>query len=217
MKHRSKKYRCAWQLQLNRFRHNLVLFSVAISYRNISLPSKNTIYLVLMDKKLDHVDANGLANKDQDNGGSTDSKSEEDYHNENKNKCQSVKEVTNVQLMVRKPKFDFAALKRKSHLMAKLPNFLAEMDAANRELEAEKASGTLRARRLEIDDKDDLKVGQYIEMNLGLGVLEEKTSDSDTSSEGELSDDKGVMDKLMGAEKDYKDEGEKKKIVIEEL
>jgi hypothetical protein len=171
-----------------------------------------------MDKKLDHVDANGLANKDRDNGGSTDSESEEDYHNDNKNKCQSAKEVTNVQPMVRKPKFDFAALKSKSHLMAKLPNFLAEMDAANRELEAEKAAGTLGARRLEIDDKDeDPKVGQYIEMNLGLGVLEEKTSDSDTSSEGESSDDKGVMDKLMGAEKDHKDEGEKKKIVIEEL
>lgn len=174
-----------------------------------------------MAGKSDPVVANGSAEKDRGDGRSTDSGSEEDRQNETENKPQSANKVTNVQPMDRKPKFDFASLKSNSLLMNKLPGFLAEMDAANRELEAEKEAGTIAERRLEISDDDGEgegeKAGQYIEMNLGLGVLEEKTSDSDTSSEGESSDDEDVMDKLMGAEKDSKDESEKKKVGIEEV
>lgn len=172
-----------------------------------------------MAGKLDTVGANGSAEKDRGDTRSTDSESEEDRQNETENTTQSANKVTNVQPMDRKPKFDFAALKSNSSLMNKLPGFLAEMDAANRELEAEKKAGTIAERRLEIDDDEEEgeKAEQYIEMNLGLGVLEEKTSDSETSSEGESSDDEDVMDKLMGAEKDSKDEGEKKKVGIEEV
>jgi hypothetical protein len=172
-----------------------------------------------MAGKPDTVGANGSAEKDRKDGRGTDSESEGDRQNETENKTQSASKVTNVQPMDRKPKFDFAALKSNSLLMNKLPGFLAQMDAANRELEAEKEAGTIAERRLEIDDDEEEgeKAEQYIEMNLGLGVLEEKTSDSETSSEGESSDDEDVMDKLMGAEKDSKDEGEKKKIGIEEV
>lgn len=176
-----------------------------------------------MAGKPDPVGANGSAEKDREDGRSTDSESEEDRQNETENKPQSANKVTNVQPMDRKPKFDFASLKSNSLLMNKLPGFLAEMDAANRELEVEKEAGTIAERRLEISDDEGEgegegeKAGQYIEMNLGLGVLEEKTSDSDTSSEGESSDDEDVMDKLMGAEKDSKDESEKKKVGIEEV
>ncbi|ELR05600.1 hypothetical protein VC83_07675 [Pseudogymnoascus destructans] len=169
-----------------------------------------------MAGKPDTVDTNGSAEKDREDARSTDSESEEDRQNETENKTNK---VMNVQPMDRKPKFDFASLKSNSSLMNKLPGFLAEMDAANRELEAEKKAGTIAERRLEIDDDEEEgeKAEQYIEMNLGLGVLEEKTSDSETSSEGESSDDEDVMDKLMGAEKDSKDEGEKKKVGIEEV
>ncbi|KFX99980.1 hypothetical protein V490_01543 [Pseudogymnoascus sp. VKM F-3557] len=174
-----------------------------------------------MAGKPDPVGANGSAEKDHDDGRSTDSESYEECLNDTENKPQSANNVTNVQPMDRKPNFDFAALKSNSLLMNKLPGFLAEMDAANRELEAEKKAGTIAERRLEISDDEEGEgektTGQYIEMNLGLGVLEEKTSDSETSSEGESSDDEDVMDKLMGAEKDTKDEGEKKKVGIEEV
>ncbi|OBT77412.1 hypothetical protein VF21_04270 [Pseudogymnoascus sp. 05NY08] len=172
-----------------------------------------------MAGKPDTVGANGSAEKDGEDGRSMDSESEEDNQNQTEDKAQSASKVTNVQPMDRKPKFDFAALKSNSLLLNKLPGFLAEMDAANRELEAEKKAGTIAERRLEIDDDEEEgeKAEQYIEMNLGLGVLEEKTSDSETSSEGESSDDEDVMDKLMGAEKDSKDEGDKKKVGIEEV
>lgn len=171
-----------------------------------------------MAGKADPVSANGSAEKDREEERSVDSESEEDRRNETEEKTQSASKVTNVQPMDRKPKFDFAALQSNSLLLNKLPGFLAEMDAANRELEAEKKAGTIAERRVEIDDEEEgEKDGQYIEMNLGLGVLEEKTSDSETSSEGESSDDEDVMDKLMGAEKDTKDEAEKKKVSIEEV
>ncbi|KAL5347745.1 hypothetical protein ACLOAV_007154 [Pseudogymnoascus australis] len=174
-----------------------------------------------MAGKPDSVGANGSAEKDREDARSTGSESEEVRQDETENETQGANKVTNVQPMDRKPKFDFAALKSNSLLMGKLPSFLAEMDAANRELEAEKKAGTIGERRLEISDDEgeggSEKAGQYIEMNLGLGVLEEKTSDSETSSEGESSDDEDVMDKLMGAEKDSKDESEKKKVGIEEV
>ncbi|KFY45469.1 hypothetical protein V494_00933 [Pseudogymnoascus sp. VKM F-4513 (FW-928)] len=171
-----------------------------------------------MAGKPETVGANGSADKDREDVTSTDSESEDDLEIETEDTTQGANKVTNVQPMDRKPKFDFAALKSNSLLMNKLPGFLAEMESANRELEAEKQAGTIAERRLEIDDEEEgEKDGQYIEMNLGLGVLEEKTSDSKTSSEGESSDDEDVMEKLMGTEKDTNDEGDKKKVGIEEV
>ncbi len=150
--------------------------------------------------------------------------------------------VTNVRAAIQKPKFDFAALRAQSSVMGSLgtlPDFLKQMEVANKELEEERRLGTLKQRRMEIDDDETSSSGssddksndddgdsdgdeemadarerkrlgkerkerrQYIEMNLGLGVLEEKGSD-DSSSESEQSEDEGmgVMNKLKGAEEE---------------
>jgi hypothetical protein len=105
-----------------------------------------------------------------------------------------------------------------SPMASMLPEFLSKLEAANNELEAERAAGTLSSRRIEIDESEDAtQNGQYIEMNLGLGVLKEKTGDSSTSSNTDSDaddDDKPadrIMDKLMGQR------SESKKVVIEEL
>jgi hypothetical protein len=178
----------------------------------------------MTDQNPDSLNADDFEEEDQvDSETSSSGSDDESSDGAEVEPASTVKEeVTNVQPMNRKPKFDFAALRSKSSLMSKLPGFLAQMEAANRELEAEKAAGTIASRRLEIDDNeiDDNEEGskteQYIEMNLGLGVLEEKTGVSETSSDEE-SDDEDVMDKLMGAEKDTTGEGSKKKAAIEEL
>ncbi|PGH17635.1 hypothetical protein AJ79_00997 [Helicocarpus griseus UAMH5409] len=72
-----------------------------------------------------------------------------------------------------------------STLRDRLTSFLPELQAANEELEKEIAAGNVP--RVELDHDKDAEDGQYIEMNLGLGVLEEKGDDtiSDTSSESE--------------------------------
>jgi len=177
-------------------------------------------FLVSMGEGPNLFDAGDFAEADQEDAETSESESQDESSDEDEQESTEIakEEVTNVQPMGRKPKFDFAALKSKSSLMSKLPGFLAQMDAANRELEAEKAAGTIASRRLEIEDSGgESKAGQYIEMNLGLGVLEEKTGDAATSSEDDPSDDEDVMEKLMGADKDSTEEGGKKKVVIEEL
>jgi len=67
------------------------------------------------------------------------------------------------------------------------------MKSANAELEAERERGELGLRDIEnVGEEGEEKAG-YIEMNLGLGVLEEKTgeeseSDSDDTSESNFGD-----------------------------
>lgn len=93
-------------------------------------------------------------------------------------------------------------------LRSRLKAFLPKMAEANRELEAERAAGTLEQRNIENmeDDEDD----QYIEMNLGLGVLEEKDPNASNLSSDSESDDEGgsegkrerdIMGKLMGQQR----------------
>jgi Domain of unknown function (DUF4598) len=116
----------------------------------------------------------------------------------------------------------FAALSQSS-VASLLPGFLAQMEAANNELEAEVASGTIATRRMELGESAD--VSQFIEMNLGLGVLQERESMS-SSSESETSSDvsgENIMEKLMGGkhqremEEDEDNEAITKKPKIEEL
>ncbi|KAF9700522.1 hypothetical protein EKO04_001895 [Ascochyta lentis] len=94
-----------------------------------------------------------------------------------------------------------------------LKDFLPQLKAANEELEAQRKEGTLKKR--EIDTVDAEEDEQYIEMNLGLGVLKMKdadnssdsSSDSDNDSDSEMDDvedtakEKDVLGKLMGQEK----------------
>ncbi|KAL1797738.1 hypothetical protein ACET3X_004344 [Alternaria dauci] len=84
-----------------------------------------------------------------------------------------------------------------------LKDFLPQLKAANEELEAQKKAGTLKS----LDSPDAHDEGEpYIEMDLGLGVLEEKdpnaNSDDDSASDAEDGDrERDVLGRLMGREK----------------
>ncbi|KAJ9665747.1 hypothetical protein H2201_004234 [Coniosporium apollinis] len=99
-------------------------------------------------------------------------------------------------------------------LKERLKAFLPQIAAANMELEEEKAAGVLDERSLEQANEGDDVDGQYIEMNLGLGVLEERDPNAESSNssedeeadnrdpmqdfEGSLPRDKNVMARLLG-------------------
>jgi hypothetical protein len=109
----------------------------------------------------------------------------------------------------------------------KLPGFLAQMRAANQELEEEKSAGTLANRRIELDESDsNAECEQHIEMNLGLGVLEEKNDGTSTTSESGSSNEEGegegnIMEKLLGGKRkrglEDEDERTSKVAKIQEL
>jgi len=78
--------------------------------------------------------------------------------------------------------------------------FLPELAAANQELEELRRNGGLDDKIIDdYTDKDGNGGGRYIEMDLGLGVLEEKNADAAASdSESEPENDDRVMNNLMG-------------------
>jgi hypothetical protein len=123
-----------------------------------------------------------------------------------------------------RPNFSFDQL-RDSPIGSMLPEFLARMESANQELEAERVAGTLANRRIEIDENQNAsESGQYIEMNLGLGVFEERNDDTSTSSDSEGSSSatgEGIMQRLLGGKRKRGTEDEEaseiKKPKIEEL
>ncbi|KAH7384108.1 hypothetical protein DE146DRAFT_636250 [Phaeosphaeria sp. MPI-PUGE-AT-0046c] len=91
-----------------------------------------------------------------------------------------------------------------------LKGFLPQLKAANEELVAHRKAGTLKSR--EIDMVDAPEEEEYIEMDLGLGVLEEKKSNahdsSDSDSDDTMADDDKethVLSKLMGRVDNTKD------------
>jgi hypothetical protein len=112
-------------------------------------------------------------------------------------------EVITISKPLAKPNMSFAEL-HNSSVASLLPSFLARMAAANNELKTEEAIGTIATRRMELDESaDEAEVGQYIEMNLGLGVLQEKddmtsSSDDETSSDNSVED---IMQKLLGGKR----------------
>ncbi|KAG0170687.1 hypothetical protein DFQ28_008813 [Apophysomyces sp. BC1034] len=73
----------------------------------------------------------------------------------------------------------------KSDILSRVQAFLPQLQAANEQLEQQDPS------ELDIEHIDE-ENGQYIEMNLGLGVYEEKT-DKALSSEEDDSDDEIVI------------------------
>jgi hypothetical protein len=84
-------------------------------------------------------------------------------------------------------------------LKNKLKNFLSEMQQADEELNIERQAGTLDKRNIEACEEGE----PHVEMNLGLGVLEEKveggSSDNDSmSDESENNHPRDVMQKLKG-------------------
>ncbi|KAF1846881.1 uncharacterized protein K460DRAFT_278184 [Cucurbitaria berberidis CBS 394.84] len=83
-----------------------------------------------------------------------------------------------------------------------LKEFLPQLKAANEELEAQKKAGTLKSLEATEDENEE----QYIEMDLGLGVLEAKDPNAadSTDSESDTEDgekEKDILGKLMGREK----------------
>ncbi|MCJ1354096.1 MAG: hypothetical protein MMC33_004083 [Icmadophila ericetorum] len=73
-----------------------------------------------------------------------------------------------------------------SSLQSRLSSFIPSLAAANQELEYERREGRIVDR--DIENLGNGGEGTYIEMNLGLGVLEEKGShDSDTESVSSMS------------------------------
>ncbi|CUS09722.1 unnamed protein product [Tuber aestivum] len=80
-----------------------------------------------------------------------------------------------------------AAAHTSSDLMSRLNSFLPAMEAANKNLQVEIEDGTAGKRNIEVLDEE----GEgYIEMNLGLGVLEEKR-DEDVSGTSESEGEEG--------------------------
>ncbi|GFF26793.1 hypothetical protein IFM58399_01520 [Aspergillus lentulus] len=103
-------------------------------------------------------------------------------------------------------------------LLSRLSAFLPKLKSANEDLQREIAAG--RGKDLQLDEAENQEEGQYIEMNLGLGVLEEKRADGSSSTDEELGDgpefandedaaesdtklqkDSDILDKLMGKKK----------------
>ncbi|CAO2655127.1 Nn.00g101910.m01.CDS01 [Neocucurbitaria sp. VM-36] len=85
-----------------------------------------------------------------------------------------------------------------------LKDFLPQLKAANEELEAQRRAGTLKT----VEAAGDEDREQYIEMDLGLGVLEAKDPNADDSTESDTETDTGdgekekdILGKLMGRNK----------------
>ncbi|KAF2873579.1 hypothetical protein BDV95DRAFT_605073 [Massariosphaeria phaeospora] len=92
----------------------------------------------------------------------------------------------------KKPKMKLSRRDRDPGLRSFLRSFLPQLKAANAELEVQREAGTLKGR--EIDAADDEDEQPYIEMNLGLGVLEAQdtttaTHDTDADMNTDRSND----------------------------
>ncbi|RDW76620.1 NOPCHAP1/New4 family protein [Aspergillus mulundensis] len=107
----------------------------------------------------------------------------------------------------RKP--NIRRIEQEPGLLGRLSAFLPQMKSANEDLEREIAAG--RGKDIQLDDGDEdeendsQREGQYIEMNLGLGVLEEKRPGDEEDKEAPGSHgptgNTDLMDRLMGKEK----------------
>ncbi|MCJ1453165.1 hypothetical protein MMC28_003511 [Mycoblastus sanguinarius] len=121
-----------------------------------------------------------------------------------------------------------------SVLQSRLNSFLPSIRRANEELEVEKKEGRLEERDIENVDGSGEEGKGYIEMNLGLGVLEEKKEDGDVeeksgdeSRSGRESEESSGEENAKGVEKDVlgrlmgrKSKGKEKenpKALVEEL
>ncbi|ODQ54335.1 hypothetical protein SAICODRAFT_34028 [Saitoella complicata NRRL Y-17804] len=103
-----------------------------------------------------------------------------------------------------KPEMKLGALGGGSDLLSRLNSFLPQLKAANEDLEKVEDKETLNIENIGEDEE------KYIEMNLGLGVLEEKRpgeefeSDSEESGseeEEEGEDEVDILAQLTGATK----------------
>ncbi|RAH80791.1 hypothetical protein BO86DRAFT_389989 [Aspergillus japonicus CBS 114.51] len=119
------------------------------------------------------------------------------------------------------PKPNIHRIQQTPDLLSRLSAFLPQMKTANEQLERDIAAGRAKDIRLDdaMDEDEDEDEGEgeddgqadgkrYIEMNLGLGVLEEKRPDDEISTSAQPGNeqtvlasrpkDSGVLDTLMG-------------------
>jgi hypothetical protein len=98
-------------------------------------------------------------------------------------------DVVNFRPLNQKPSFKFTP---SSTLSSRLPGFLASMKAANNSLQADVIAGK-QDHILEINGVDESeKELPYIEMNLGLGVLEETASRGESSHDSPKEHDSSI-------------------------
>ncbi|RAK97168.1 NOPCHAP1/New4 family protein [Aspergillus ibericus CBS 121593] len=161
--------------------------------------------------------SHGNLEEDEDDytssSGSSDDDSEDDDEPITHEQPQSKPPSDDIPRIPSIPKPRIHRIEKNPDLLSRLSAFLPQMKTANERLEQEIAAG--RAKDVRLDDLDDDEEGQYIEMNLGLGVLEEKRPDeeSNNASEGKpeakqnehilperpkAAKDSNVLDTLMG-------------------
>ncbi|KAF3397759.1 hypothetical protein F1880_005931 [Penicillium rolfsii] len=85
-----------------------------------------------------------------------------------------------------RPKPNIHRMEGGSDLLSRLSSFLPQIKNANEDLEKQIAAG--KGQEMVLDSVDD-DGKEYIEMNLGLGVLEEKRDDNEDASSGDEGDD----------------------------
>lgn len=155
--------------------------------------------------------AQGLVGKAEEDTSSEDSSSSDD------------ETIIPLRPHVTKPNFSVDDIKN-NPLKSTLATFMDNIAKANAQLEADKAAGNLPQGGFELssDAEQGEGSGQYIEMNLGLGVLQEKDpAGSSTSEESDSTlEDGDVLGKLLavqgqGPEQERTDR--KKKVLVEEV
>ncbi|CAG7966341.1 unnamed protein product [Penicillium nalgiovense] len=145
--------------------------------------------------------ANSAQSSDSDPTSSSGSSSEDDSESEREDKEHSDQEMngtrdstthahtsgpsSSLPHIAGRPKPRIHRIKGDSGLLSRLNTFLPKMKDANEDLRRQIEAG--EAGDLVLDNADD-NGEQYIEMDLGLGVLEEK-HDGDSSSDGESGDE----------------------------
>jgi len=216
------------------------------NFMAVNSPSSGDLKESVMDDDTSSADDNDLSSVDENSGGlSSAENSSDDTLSAEDNDLSSVEDngdddslsnasarddeltsdnITTLRPNNVRPNISLDLIKD-SAVASKLPGFLAQMRAANQELEEEKSAGTLANRRIELDDSDSAIEGeQHIEMNLGLGVLEEKNDGTSTTSESDFCNEEGdgnIMEKLLGGKRrrglEDEDKGALKKAKIEEV
>ncbi|KAE9973210.1 hypothetical protein EG327_009241 [Venturia inaequalis] len=99
-----------------------------------------------------------------------------------------------------KPNMKLGAMR--GGLLQRLKTFIPELAAANQELDRERLDGTIERRNIERVDEGD---GTFIELDLGLGVLEEKSGDITTIQHDSISDLKQHNDDDAASEQKHTD------------
>ncbi|KAJ5917605.1 hypothetical protein N7466_011159 [Penicillium verhagenii] len=173
--------------------------------RQTTLPMRPSAPVHDNPEDSDPTSSSGSSSSESDSEDSED-ENESIHHEQQASTDTSANASSTIPNISGRPKPQIQKMKGNSELLARLSAFLPKMKSANEDLEKEIAAG----KDVVMDEVDENK--DYIEMNLGLGVLEEKregdssgdeADDEDMSGMGSdkkakagLNDD--ILEKLMG-------------------